>query len=108
MQALEKDRVLVLQQAVHQAFAATAHHHVWQAVEELQFAQLARVVVHLVAQALQLLRFRTTILEAMQMHLHTQFRQGLHLVEHVDDAAIVRRCGNIEAYDMQVMLRQGL
>jgi hypothetical protein len=88
--------------------AAAAHHHVGQAVQELVLAGVALVVVHLMAEGLKLRGMRPAVLETVQVDLHTQRGERLHLVVHVDHPPVVRRERDIETDDMQVLISQGV
>lgn len=67
----------------------------------------AFVIVYFVAIFFQFgLGSSTAVLETMQNDFHTLRVQGFDLVENKNDAAVVRRVGNVKRNDVQIHTRR--
>ena len=100
VQALEKDRRVVLQEALHESFVASAGHVVRLQREVRKQPRATRVIVYLGADALQLRGARALVFVAVQDEPHAEPVERQKLIIDIDDAAVIRRVRDVEGDDV--------
>ena len=65
VQTFEEDRMIVLEQPVHQDLASSPNDHVWQGIQQLVLARMAWIIVYRSTHRLEFFRLRPTVLKAM-------------------------------------------
>ena len=101
VQALEEDRRVVLQEALHESFVAAAGHVVRLQREVRKHPRATRVIVHLGADALQLRGARALVFVAVQDEAHAEPVERQELIVDVDDAAVIRGVRDVEGDDVE-------
>ncbi|TND07516.1 MAG: hypothetical protein FD123_3068 [Bacteroidetes bacterium] len=62
--------------------------------------------MHRRADLIELSRSGPAVLETMQVYVYAGSMQSFYLEKNIDHPAVIRRTGNIEGYDMQVLCGQ--
>ena len=101
VQALEEDRRVVLQEALHESFVASTGHVVRLQREVCKHPRATRVIVHLGADALQLRGARALVFVAVQDEAHAEPVERQKFIVDVDDAAVIRGVRDVEGDDVE-------
>ena len=101
VQALEEDRRVVLQEALHEQLVAAASHVVRLQREVRKQPRATRVIVHLGADALQLRGARALVFVAVQDEAHAEPVERQELIIDIDDAAVIRGVRDVEGDDVE-------
>jgi hypothetical protein len=97
VQTFKNYRVPVGQKMVEKCCIPARYYDKGLTSENVEEVQVALVIMNLEAFAFQCPRTGATVTETVQDHSRTQLLQGCYFIENVDDPAVIRRIGNVEA-----------